>query len=257
MGAGLVGDGSGCAAGSSWSGVAMAAETRPLTGPRYRPLDAYWRAANYLAVGQIYLMANPLLAERCARQPQAPRAARLLGHWALPRPEPRLRAHLGPGHRGVPAHRDDLHRPSGRAHGPRRAGQHLARRQLPRGARTAAAAGQGPDHRLLRPVLRSPGGADLQPRSAGDTAAIHEARATARLSASHAGRPAVRPRPGWPRRGVVATAKPKTTGRWPRAGTPPTRFLDPARLTAACCRSSTSTDKDRQPGHRWPACPDG
>jgi xylulose-5-phosphate/fructose-6-phosphate phosphoketolase len=26
-------------------------------------IDAYWRAANYLSVGQIYLMANPLLAE--------------------------------------------------------------------------------------------------------------------------------------------------------------------------------------------------
>ena len=26
-------------------------------------LDAYWRAANYLAVGQIYLLANPLLTE--------------------------------------------------------------------------------------------------------------------------------------------------------------------------------------------------
>ena len=41
-------------------------------------LDAYWRASNYLAVGQIYLKSNPLL--------QAPLTVahikpRLLGHW--------------------------------------------------------------------------------------------------------------------------------------------------------------------------------
>ena len=41
-------------------------------------MDAYWRAANYLSVGQIYLYANPLL-----RQPLAPEHVkpRLLGHW--------------------------------------------------------------------------------------------------------------------------------------------------------------------------------
>ncbi|MEI7664540.1 MAG: phosphoketolase family protein [Synechococcaceae cyanobacterium ELA263] len=41
-------------------------------------LDAWWRAANYLAVGMIYLRANPLL-----REPLLPKhiKARLLGHW--------------------------------------------------------------------------------------------------------------------------------------------------------------------------------
>ena len=41
--------------------------TRPraLTDADTRTLDCYWRAANYLAVGQIYLMANPLLTSRC------------------------------------------------------------------------------------------------------------------------------------------------------------------------------------------------
>jgi xylulose-5-phosphate/fructose-6-phosphate phosphoketolase len=41
-------------------------------------IDAYWRAANYLSVGQIYLMDNPLL-----REPLAPHHVkpRLLGHW--------------------------------------------------------------------------------------------------------------------------------------------------------------------------------
>ena len=41
-------------------------------------LDAYWRAANYLSVGQIYLMGNPLLREPLRREHVKPR---LLGHW--------------------------------------------------------------------------------------------------------------------------------------------------------------------------------
>ena len=44
----------------------------------FRSLDAYWRAANYLSVGQIYLRENPLL-----REPLQHRhlKSRLLGHW--------------------------------------------------------------------------------------------------------------------------------------------------------------------------------
>ncbi|MGW2975117.1 phosphoketolase family protein, partial [Streptomyces mirabilis] len=34
-----------------------------LSDEELRTLDAHWRAANYLAVGQIYLLANPLLTE--------------------------------------------------------------------------------------------------------------------------------------------------------------------------------------------------
>ena len=41
-------------------------------------MDAYWRAANYLSVGQIYLYDNPLLRERLAPEHIKPR---LLGHW--------------------------------------------------------------------------------------------------------------------------------------------------------------------------------
>lgn len=35
-----------------------------LSGDELRLTDAYWRAANYLSVGQIYVLNNPLLAER-------------------------------------------------------------------------------------------------------------------------------------------------------------------------------------------------
>ena len=41
-------------------------------------IDAWWRAANYLSVGQIYLMANPLLREELLAEHVKPR---LLGHW--------------------------------------------------------------------------------------------------------------------------------------------------------------------------------
>jgi xylulose-5-phosphate/fructose-6-phosphate phosphoketolase len=41
-------------------------------------IDAWWRAANYLSVGQIYLMDNPLLREPLVAQHVKPR---LLGHW--------------------------------------------------------------------------------------------------------------------------------------------------------------------------------
>ena len=39
------------------------AEQGPLTGSELDAIDAWWRAANYLTVGQIYLMANPLRRE--------------------------------------------------------------------------------------------------------------------------------------------------------------------------------------------------
>ena len=41
-------------------------------------MDAYWRASNYLSVGQIYLLDNPLLKERLKREHVKPR---LVGHW--------------------------------------------------------------------------------------------------------------------------------------------------------------------------------
>ncbi|MFJ3824356.1 phosphoketolase family protein [Streptomyces nodosus] len=49
-----------------------------LTDEELRTLDAHWRAANYLAAGQIYLMANPLLTEPLRPEHIKPR---LLGHW--------------------------------------------------------------------------------------------------------------------------------------------------------------------------------
>src|SRR4051812_14260492 len=50
----------------------------PLSEEELDRLDAYWRAANYLTVGQIYLMDNPLLREPLRAEHVKPR---LLGHW--------------------------------------------------------------------------------------------------------------------------------------------------------------------------------
>jgi xylulose-5-phosphate/fructose-6-phosphate phosphoketolase len=83
-----------------------------LSGDELHRVDAYWRAANYLSVGQIYLMGNPLLREPLLPEQVKPR---LLGHWGTTPGLNLLYAHLsrivaarsrevmyvtGPGHGG-------------------------------------------------------------------------------------------------------------------------------------------------------------
>src|SRR4051794_17630036 len=97
----------------------MTATTRPattsaghLSAEQLRELDAWWRAANYLSVAQIYLMSNPLLREPLTLEHIKPR---LLGHWGTTPGLNLLYAHLnrvirardlnmiyitGPGHGG-------------------------------------------------------------------------------------------------------------------------------------------------------------
>ena len=53
-------------------------EPGPLSASELDAIDAWWRAANYLSVGQIYLLGNPLLAEPLRPEHVKPR---LLGHW--------------------------------------------------------------------------------------------------------------------------------------------------------------------------------
>jgi xylulose-5-phosphate/fructose-6-phosphate phosphoketolase len=84
----------------------------PLSADELRKMHAYWRAANYLSVGQIYLMDNPLLKEPLQLKHVKPR---LLGHWGTPSGQNFLYVHLnrvikeydlnmlyisGPGHGG-------------------------------------------------------------------------------------------------------------------------------------------------------------
>src|SRR5919202_4253545 len=57
---------------------APARSAGPLNDRELQLIDAYWRAANYLSVGQIYLLDNPLLREPLQPEHIKPR---LLGHW--------------------------------------------------------------------------------------------------------------------------------------------------------------------------------
>src|SRR6266704_6047810 len=89
--------------------------TSPIPPDQLAGLNAYWRAANYLAAGQIYLMANPLLTEPLRPEHIKPR---LLGHWGTTPGLNFISAHLnraitmqdldmmivvGPGHGGPAA----------------------------------------------------------------------------------------------------------------------------------------------------------
>jgi xylulose-5-phosphate/fructose-6-phosphate phosphoketolase len=86
--------------------------TGPLSEQELERIDAFWRAANYLSVGQIYLLDNPLLREPLRPEHIKPR---LLGHWGTTPGLNFLYAHLnrlikardldaiyviGPGHGG-------------------------------------------------------------------------------------------------------------------------------------------------------------
>ena len=88
------------------------AELHSLSDETLAQIDGWWRAANYLSVGQIYLLANPLLKTPLSRDDVKPR---LLGHWGTTPGLNFLYAHLnrvikereqstlyvtGPGHGG-------------------------------------------------------------------------------------------------------------------------------------------------------------
>ncbi|HEV2450582.1 MAG TPA: phosphoketolase family protein [Streptosporangiaceae bacterium] len=92
--------------------MSVASDEAVLTGEELEAIDAYWRAANYLSVGQIYLLSNPLLTEPLRPEHIKPR---LLGHWGTTPGLNLLYAHLnrvirqrdlnmifvaGPGHGG-------------------------------------------------------------------------------------------------------------------------------------------------------------
>src|ERR1700751_2629921 len=66
------------AANSSQTTVRSKVKGASLTPGELNKIDAYWRAANYLSVGQIYLYDNPLLKKALAKEHIKPR---LLGHW--------------------------------------------------------------------------------------------------------------------------------------------------------------------------------
>jgi xylulose-5-phosphate/fructose-6-phosphate phosphoketolase len=83
----------------------------PLDERELHRIDAYWRAANYLSVGQIYLMGNPMLDEPLAPEHIKPR---LLGHWGTTPGLNLLYAHLN---RVIAARRQEMIYIAGPGHG--------------------------------------------------------------------------------------------------------------------------------------------
>ena len=74
-------------------------------------IDAYWRAANYLSVGQIYLYDNPLLKQPLSKEHIKPR---LLGHWGTTPGLNFIYAHLNRAHQAARPGHDLYHRPRAR-----------------------------------------------------------------------------------------------------------------------------------------------
>ncbi|MGO9172804.1 MAG: phosphoketolase [Rhodomicrobium sp.] len=93
------------------NGSGAPAGDKPLSDEELRLMHAWWRAANYLSVGQIYLLANPLLKEPLELKHIKPR---LLGHWGTTPGLNFLYVHLN---RIVKAHGLDMIYVAGPGHG--------------------------------------------------------------------------------------------------------------------------------------------
>src|SRR5580693_6848346 len=85
--------------------------TVPISSDLLSRIDAYWRAANYLSVGQIYLFDNPLLREPLKLTHIKPR---LLGHWGTTPGQNFIYIHLN---RIIQKHDLDMIYVSGSCHG--------------------------------------------------------------------------------------------------------------------------------------------
>ena len=94
--------------------TARRAAEGPLVAEELELIDAYWRAANYLSVGQIYLLDNPLLREPLRPEHVKPR---LLGHWGTTPGLNFVYAHLNRVIRAARPRRDLRHRPRARRPG--------------------------------------------------------------------------------------------------------------------------------------------
>ena len=129
-------------------------------------MQAYWQAANYLDVGQIYLQENPLLREPLRAEHIKPR---LLGHWGTSPGLSFIYVHLNRLIQDTRRRRDLPRRP-----GPRRPGagrQRLPGRDLLRDL-SGGVAGHGGPAPPLPPVLDA--GRHPEPRQRPDPGSIHE-----------------------------------------------------------------------------------
>ena len=174
-------------------------QAEALTEDELERIDRWWRAANYLAVGQIYLLDNPLLREPLKPEHIKPR---LLGHWGTTPGLNFMYAHAQPRHQGARPRRDLCHWPRPRR--PGGGGQRLPRGHLERGLPAASAQ----DEEGMRKLFRSS-------RSRAASAATSRPRCPARSTRAAS----------WATRSRTPLALPSTTPdlhrflrRWRRRG---------------------------------------
>jgi phosphoketolase len=204
------------------------APTAVLTADELRKMDAYWRAANYLSVGQIYLMDNPLLKEPLELKHIKPR---LLGHWGTTPGLNLIYVHFN---RAIKKHDLDVVYICGPGHG----GPGMVANAYLEGTYSEVYTSIGQDEEGIKKLFKQfsfPG--EIPSHAAPETpGSMHEGGSWATLSRTpSARRSTIRTcssAPWW------AMARPRPDHS-PRAGTQ-TSFSTPA-ATAPCCRSCIST----------------
>ena len=140
--------------------MSSASSNAGLTADEQQLIDAYWRAANYLSVGQIYLLDNPLLQRPLVAEDVKPR---LLGHWGTTPGLNFVYAHLN---RLIRRHDVDVVFMAGPGHGgPGARSQRLPGRHLLGGV-PAHHLRRGGDAQAVPPVLLSR--RHSEPRRTGD-----------------------------------------------------------------------------------------
>ena len=201
----------------------------PLSREMLTRMNAYWRAANYLSVGQIYLYDNPLL-----RKPLTPEhiKPRLLGHWGTTPGLNFIYVHLNRAHRAARPEHDPSRRSWARRPGHRR--QHLSRGHLQRAVsrgRTRRARHEAAVHAVLVSRRHS------QPLRAGDAGLDQRRRRAGLQPGARLWRRVRQPRPARGLRHRRRRGRNRRAGR--RAGTRTSSSTRNA--MARCCRSCTST----------------
>ena len=204
-------------------------KTYTLTPNLLDEIDAYWRAANYLSVGQIYLCDNPLL-----RRPLTLADVKhmLLGHWGTTPGQNFIYVHLN---RVIKKYDLDMIYVSGPGHG----GPAVVANTYLEGTYSEIYPDISQDEAGLQETLSAVlvSRRNSQPRVAGVARArFTKVASWAIRSAMRSGRYLTIPISSSPASSAMARRKP---ARWPRRGIPTSFSIRPP--TARCCRSCIST----------------
>ena len=203
-------------------------KTNTLTPELLHKMDAYWRAANYLSVGQIYLYDNPLLKRPLTL---ADVKHMLLGHWGTTPGQNFIYVHLN---RVIKKYDLDIIYVSGPGHG----GPAVVGNTYLEGTYSEIYPNISQDEAGLRKLFIQfsfPGGipSHASPEMPGS---IHEGGELGYSLSIRSGRCSTIPISSWPASSAMARRKP---GRWPRHGIPTSFSIRPP--TARCCQSCIST----------------